>query len=405
VAVLWPRKRPDISYSDLAFGLASSLSPSQGSPPLPVVTDPWIASSEAVVCLSVRSGFDLLLQSLALPVGSEIIVSSVTIPDMLRIIEHHGCVPIPVPVDSETLEPSLQRLERVIGPKTRGILIAHLFGSVVSMGPVVDLARRHDLFVFEDCAQAYSGSEYAGHADSDAAMFSFGPIKTATALGGAVLRVRDIGLRNKMRELQAEYPAQSRLKYGMKIVKHALLKLISTPRVYGSAIGACQLIRIDYDPWIANLARSFPPGQLIENIRQQPSFGLLRLLSRRIRRFDQVNRSRLWRRTRFGRFLIRHTGNLAVMFPGNRNATHSFWVVAVQTLNGATLVKRLQAAGFDATMRSSMCDASTGPSGSPSHKSWLADTVFLPVDPGMTATAARRLCRLLGSEAIAPSSS
>ncbi len=388
-------------YKDLAYGLAVSFSPLQSSSPQPAVTDTWIASDEAVVCLSVRSGFDLLLQSLALPAGSEIVVSSVTIPDMLRIVEHHGCVPIPVPVDSEKLEPSLPQLERAIGPKTRCILIAHLFGSVASMGPIINLARRHNLFVIEDCAQAYSGHEYSGHPASDAAMFSFGPIKTATALGGAVLRIRDETLRNKMQILQAEYPLQSRFRFGLRAIKHTLLKAISTPPVYGVVVGVLRLLGVDHDHWIANLAHSFSPDRLFVDIRRRPSAGLIRLLSRRLRRFDQADRSKLQRRTRIGQLLIKHTGSPAIAFPGSGNLTHSFWVVAVRSLNGPALAKRLQEAGFDATMRSSLCDASLGPS----QKSWLADTVFLPADPELTPTATRRLCRLLSSEEKNPASS
>jgi hypothetical protein len=47
---------------------------------------------------------------------------------------------------------------------------------------LVAVAKRHKLFVFEDCAQAFTGPEYTGHAETDAAMFSFGSIKTATAI-------------------------------------------------------------------------------------------------------------------------------------------------------------------------------------------------------------------------------
>jgi dTDP-4-amino-4,6-dideoxygalactose transaminase len=47
------------------------------------------------------------------------------------------------------------------------------------------------LLVVEDCAQAYCGTEFDGHPDADVAIFSFGPIKTATASGGGLLRVRD----------------------------------------------------------------------------------------------------------------------------------------------------------------------------------------------------------------------
>src|SRR3972149_295341 len=98
---MWPRKQIDVGAADIAYGMgqvlwggaeeSAALSPDPG----------WIPDDEALVCLSVRSGFDLLLTALGLPPGSEIVVSAVTIPDMVRIIEHHGCVAVPVDVDLE----------------------------------------------------------------------------------------------------------------------------------------------------------------------------------------------------------------------------------------------------------------------------------------------------------------
>ena len=55
------------------------------------------------MCLSVRSGWDLLLHVLAWPAGSEVIVSAITHPDMIRILRAHGLVPVPVDVDLDTL--------------------------------------------------------------------------------------------------------------------------------------------------------------------------------------------------------------------------------------------------------------------------------------------------------------
>ena len=70
-------------------------------------------ADEAIVFLSVRTGWDLLLTALALPAGSEVVTSAVTIPDMVRIIEHHGLTPVPVDVDAVGLEIDLEQLERL----------------------------------------------------------------------------------------------------------------------------------------------------------------------------------------------------------------------------------------------------------------------------------------------------
>ena len=61
-----------------------------------------------------RSGFDLILRALRLPRGSEIIMSSVTIKDMVKIVEHYGYVPVPIDLDVNTLSCDLEILERSI---------------------------------------------------------------------------------------------------------------------------------------------------------------------------------------------------------------------------------------------------------------------------------------------------
>ena len=138
-----------------------------------------------------RTGFDLWLQSLALPPGSEVLVSAITIRDMVRIIEAHGLVPVPVDVNPEDLSVNVESLRRAVSPRTRAILVAHLFGTRPPLEPILEIARQHNLLVAEDCAQAFAGRHFTGHPEADISMFSFGSIKTATALGGAIVRVRD----------------------------------------------------------------------------------------------------------------------------------------------------------------------------------------------------------------------
>ena len=106
-----------------------------------------------LACLSVRSGFDLLLGALKLPRGSEVLVSAITIPDMIRIIEHHGLLPVPVDLDPQQVAPGIENWRRALTPATRAILVAHLFGGRVAMEPILDLAAQKKLLVIEDCAK------------------------------------------------------------------------------------------------------------------------------------------------------------------------------------------------------------------------------------------------------------
>ena len=111
-------------------------------------------SPDGIVCLSVRSGFELLLDALELEAGDEIAFSAITHPDMVRIAEARGLRVLPVDLDLKSLEPDSQALERALGPSTRLIVVAHLFGGLARLGQVAEIARRQEIVVVEDCAQS-----------------------------------------------------------------------------------------------------------------------------------------------------------------------------------------------------------------------------------------------------------
>src|SRR3954453_6267958 len=320
---MWPRKQLDIGWSCLAFGFFQVVAARSRPTELEVVGADWLPADKAILTLSVRSGFDLLLTALELPPGSEMIVSAVTIPDMVRIIEHHRLVPVPVDVDGRTLQPVIEDLERSITPRTRAILVAHLFGTHIDMGPIIELARQHELLVIEDCAQAFVGSAYGGHPDSDCALFSFGPIKTATALGGAVVRVHDAAICSRMRDLHKAYPIQTRAAYLKRLVKYATFRMLSKPFNYGLLVRTLGMLGIDYDRALGNAAHSFGASDFLTQIRRQPSTPLLRMLGRRITGFDRRGAARLQRRILLGNQLSQAIGSEMVV--GDENVSHTYW--------------------------------------------------------------------------------
>src|SRR6185295_588306 len=149
---MYARKRLDIGWLDLAHGLSGCIThPDAAS--LQRRVEAWFEAPPrgprastapqraAQCCLSVRTGFDLYLQALALPRGSEVLMSALTIPDMWKIVEHHGLVPIPIDLEPRTLAPRLDLIERAATRKTRAILIAHLFGTRIPLEGWSQLAR------------------------------------------------------------------------------------------------------------------------------------------------------------------------------------------------------------------------------------------------------------------------
>ena len=383
---MWPRKQLDIGWTDLAFGALQVVASRTRPTVREVVGNDWIPPDEAILALSVRSGLDLLLSAFGLPPGSEVIVSAVTIPDMARIVKHHQLVPVPVDIEALTLQPVIEQLERAITPRTRVILVAHLFGTQIDMGPIIELAKQHDLLVIEDCAQAFVGRRYAGHPESDCSLFSFGPIKTATALGGAVVRVRDDAIRTSMLERQQSYPSQARWSYFKRLTKYAMFRLLCKPLNYGLMVRLLGWLGIEYDRALGNAAHSFAANDFFLQIRRQPSVPLLRMLQRRITTFDRRGAARLRHRTWRGNRLSRTLGPGMVV--GDGNASHTYWVMPLRVANREAVLTALRAGGFDATARSSLIvlptSEDTDAVGSSLDDSplapWLAATVFLPSD-------------------------
>ena len=392
---MWPRKQLDLGAIDLAYGFSQIALAHARSSAAGVVGEVWMPADEAIVALSVRTAWDLLLTALDLPCGSEVVMTAITIPDMVRIIEHHGLAPVAADVDPERLAPNVERLEHLITPRTRVILVAHLFGSRVEIGPIIQLARRYNLLVVEDCAQAYVGREYMGHPGSDCILFSFGPIKTMTALGGAVVRVRDEGLRLQMATLQRSYPVQSRVTYLKRLLKYATFWLLAQPIVYGWLVRGMQWCGVDYDRALGNAAHSFRSNELFTQIRRQPCVPLVRMLGWRIKRFGARGESKLRRRTTRGEDLSRSLP--AGMVVGGRNPTHTYWVLPVRVANPEQVAAALRDAGFDATTRSSLIVVRSEARSLVAD--WLSEIVFLPSDESMPDSEWRRMLAVLQQSA------
>lgn len=374
-----PRGTPDISWRDLAIGAMALLQPRNPDTIQTQIETLWSANHDSLVCLSVRSGFDLWLQALTLPPGSEVLVSAITIPDMVRILEHHGLVVVPVDLDMATLSIDCVSLERSLTSRTKAILVAHLFGSRMSLAPIAEFARQHNLLLIEDCAQAYDGSEYRGHPASDISLFSFGPIKTHTALGGGLLRCQNQSVLTKMRSLQATYPRQRSSAFLKRVGLFALLKLLAQPMIFGWFVQVCRWRGQNHDRVLYQALRGFAGQDLFQRLRQQPCMPLLRLLKRRLTQIDYAS---IDRRFDLADRLIAALPD--VDRPGYHAKIHTHWVFPIQTQAPDQLVNRLWQAGFDATQTASSLIVISPPDDCPhlmpnQASQALAEIIYLPM--------------------------
>src|SRR6266540_1014563 len=115
---LYARHRLDIRPAHLRHAVAA-LACTASTHEARELEDLWSPDRSALACYSVRSGFHLVLSALDLPAASEVLFSAVTHPDMPRIAEHHGLVPVPVDLDPATMAPTPVALARCIGARSR----------------------------------------------------------------------------------------------------------------------------------------------------------------------------------------------------------------------------------------------------------------------------------------------
>ena len=132
---MWVRLQLDFDWWDFGHGIARLGTPIDRSELADALARSW--SPLALAVLSVRSGFDLFLSAMQWPAESEIVCSALNIPDMPMIARQHGLLPVPADLDLDHLAPDLDLLERAITPRTRAILIAHLYGNFVPLEPIL----------------------------------------------------------------------------------------------------------------------------------------------------------------------------------------------------------------------------------------------------------------------------
>ena len=141
-------------------------------------------------CVGTGNGLDALmlaLKALDIHAGDEVIVPSNTFIATALAVTYTGATPVFVEPDIRTFNIDPARIEDKITEKTKAIMPVHLYGQPCDMTPIMEIAKKHRLYIVEDCAQAH-GATYKGQrigSFGDAAGFSFYPGKNLGALGDA----------------------------------------------------------------------------------------------------------------------------------------------------------------------------------------------------------------------------
>jgi dTDP-4-amino-4,6-dideoxygalactose transaminase len=157
---------------------------------------------EAIGVNSGTSALHLALLAAGVLPGDEVITTALTFVATVAAITYAGARPVLVDVlpASYTIDPA--QIEAAITPRTRAIVPVHLYGQPADMDPILEIARKYELFVIEDACQAH-GAEYRGRkvgSLGDAGCFSFYPSKNLGACGeGGMVVTSDPELAERVR--------------------------------------------------------------------------------------------------------------------------------------------------------------------------------------------------------------
>lgn len=175
-------------------------------------------ASHAISCGNGLDALTMILKALDIGAGDEVIVPANSFVASALAVDMVGAKPVLVDCSPDDYGIDISKIENAITPATKAIMPVHLYGIPSDMGPIMDMAKKHGLFVVEDAAQAhgalYNGKKIGGI--GHAAGFSFYPTKNLGAYGdaGAVV-TNDTALADKVKMLT---------NYGSKVKYHHEVK-------------------------------------------------------------------------------------------------------------------------------------------------------------------------------------
>jgi dTDP-4-amino-4,6-dideoxygalactose transaminase len=176
---------------------------------------------------SARAGFYLLLRAFGLEKGDEIIMPAYNFHLLPAIAKAIGLVPKFVDIDPATYNIKTSRIEKKITPRTKVILVIHMSGLSCDLEPVLEIARKNNLKVIEDCAQSL-GAEYRGKkagSFADASFFSFDFNKNMPCFLGGIVAIRNQEIFDKAQTLLKKYSFSDWLNFLKNIATNTVLFL------------------------------------------------------------------------------------------------------------------------------------------------------------------------------------
>ena len=164
----------------------------------------YIGLQHGVAVSNGSAALDIAIKALGIGKGDEVIMPTFTIISPAQSVITAGAIPVLVDSDCETWNMDVSQIEAKITVKTKAILVVHIYGLPVEMGPIVALCQKYNLKLIEDAAEVY-GQTYNGKmcgSFGDISIFSFYPNKHITTGEGGMILCNDNDLAERCQKLR-----------------------------------------------------------------------------------------------------------------------------------------------------------------------------------------------------------
>jgi perosamine synthetase len=156
----------------------------------------YIGRKHGIAVSNGSAALDIAIKALDIGLGDEVIMPAFTIISPAQSVVTAGAIPVLVDSDPITWNMDVTQVEAKISPKTKAILVVHIYGLPVDMDPIIQLAKKHQLKIIEDAAEMHGQSYHGKMCGSfgDISIFSFYPNKHITTGEGGMLLTDNLAL-------------------------------------------------------------------------------------------------------------------------------------------------------------------------------------------------------------------
>ncbi|MBF0421382.1 MAG: DegT/DnrJ/EryC1/StrS family aminotransferase [Magnetococcales bacterium] len=346
-----------------------------------------------------------LVMALRLPAGSEIVMTPVTIHDIVNVLLIAGLKPVFVDIDPLTYQMDPQRLEQAVTPYTRVVLVTHLFGLATDMDAIQRVCHRHSLVLLEDCSHAFNAAWDGKKLGTfgDAGFFSLSSLKTVSTGYGGMVIAKDSQLIAQVRQQARRLPQVNKRHLATILIRNLIVNLATHPLLFSwSTFPVIRWLGQRSPETIRKLQtdnpnvwrlQELPPQWLWRFTSLQAGLGL-KCLSR-IDDWDQ-------RRRRNAQILLDHLGQvvperLVKLLPGSYNV---YWRFPFRAPEGAKFRRFMALRGVDLTTTLLPC-CSTLPifadiaRPTPYAQQAVQEVHFLPVHPTIPPQRIEEMARIV----------